>query len=203
MAVEHASCLRNDDGWVLRGPPGWVASSREPGAAPEKYARAFTPSRLAGKPWVCPVMDIVIDSANYFAERSVNLGDVAILRTMRDRLQERFPGCAIFCFTASPSVIAEHVPGLVPVTVSDGPFRTMDPKFDHVVRAAVAGADLVVLSGGGFFPTISLSMRARCCRRFTSRRFSAFRRRSCRLVSSRSAMNACWPRPDSCCRHAI
>jgi polysaccharide pyruvyl transferase WcaK-like protein len=99
-------------------------------------------------------MRIVIDCANYFAHDSVNLGDVAVMCTMRDRLLECFPHCTIDLFTSEPATIERHVPGVRPVKVSDTSTRRPDathPDFAQTASDCVTQADLVLLSGGGFF----------------------------------------------------
>src|SRR5712691_2591998 len=99
-------------------------------------------------------MKIVIDCANYFAHDSVNLGDVAVMRAMRDQLLGCFPDCAIELFTSEPAAIERHVPGVHPVKVSDTNSRRPladAPDFAQTVCDRIGRADLVLLSGGGFF----------------------------------------------------
>jgi polysaccharide pyruvyl transferase WcaK-like protein len=97
-------------------------------------------------------MKFVIDCANYFASNSLNFGDIAILRTLRDRLHTRYPGSAAYCFTATPEVIRQHVPGLLPIKVTDRSYRDEgDAASEAIVRRVIGQADMVMLSGGGFF----------------------------------------------------
>jgi polysaccharide pyruvyl transferase WcaK-like protein len=96
-------------------------------------------------------VNIFIDCANYFAHGSINLGDVAILRATRNRLNDLFPHATVFLFTAAPEAIKCLVPGVVPVKVTDAHVRDADPIYARSVVNALKNADMVLLSGGGFF----------------------------------------------------
>ena len=96
-------------------------------------------------------MNIFVDCANYFARGSINLGDVAILRAMRNRLNDLFPHATVFVFTAAPDAIKCLVPRVVPVKITDAHVRDSNPIYARSVVNALKNADMVLLSGGGFF----------------------------------------------------
>ncbi len=86
-------------------------------------------------------MNILIDSSNYFSNGSVNLGDIALYQAAARRLAQVFPGCSISIVSADPQLILTQCAPLEPIAPND----------PHALQSALSKADLVLLSGGGYF----------------------------------------------------
>lgn len=102
-------------------------------------------------------MRILIDSSNYFAS-GINLGDIAILSASTRQLKRVFPTCKVMVFTASENAIEGmgiDVEPIVVTSTNSRPIRGARTDVENAnyqrYRDALASANLVLLSGGGYF----------------------------------------------------